>query len=189
MGLRFRRSWGVIPGIRFSLGLKGGSVSFGTRGLRYTVGTGGHRITAGIPGTGLYWTQKLKAPFGATAQKNQLPAATSAKPAQAQQPSTIPFTKGAGAAQSLTPPRQTLSPGVVGGQPPQLGQPHQSTLTPLQSLRKSGAAKALALSGYSASATNTYHLVIPAWLFWAALTVMVIAGLCFISAVIGSLVR
>jgi Protein of unknown function (DUF4236) len=66
MGLRFRRSWSVIPGIRFNLGLKSGSVSFGTRGLHYTVGTSGSRITAGIPGTGLFWTQKLKSPFGAT---------------------------------------------------------------------------------------------------------------------------
>jgi uncharacterized protein DUF4236 len=41
MGLRFRRSWSVVPGIRFNLGLKSGSLSFGTRGLHYTVGTSG----------------------------------------------------------------------------------------------------------------------------------------------------
>jgi len=46
MGLRFRRSWGVVPGVRLNLGLKSGSVSFGVRGLHYTVGDrrpAGHR--------------------------------------------------------------------------------------------------------------------------------------------------
>jgi hypothetical protein len=57
MGLRFRRSWGVIPGVRFNLGLKSGSLSFGMRGLHYTVGTRGGRVTLGLPGTGLFWTQ------------------------------------------------------------------------------------------------------------------------------------
>jgi hypothetical protein len=58
MGLRFRRSWNVIPGIRFNLGLKSGSVSFGMRGMHYTVGTRGSRVTVGLPGTGLFWTKK-----------------------------------------------------------------------------------------------------------------------------------
>ena len=64
MGLRFRRSWGVFPGVRLNLGLKSGSVSFGVRGLHYTVGTRGSQVTAGLPGTGLFWTQKIKSPFG-----------------------------------------------------------------------------------------------------------------------------
>ena len=56
MGLGFRRSWGVLPGVRLNLGLKSGSVSFGMRGLHYTVGTRGQRVTVGLPGTGLFWT-------------------------------------------------------------------------------------------------------------------------------------
>jgi Protein of unknown function (DUF4236) len=64
MGLRFRRSWGVLPGIRLNLGLRSGSVSFGTRGLHYTVGTRGQHVTVGLPGTGLHWTQKINWPFG-----------------------------------------------------------------------------------------------------------------------------
>jgi hypothetical protein len=77
MGLRFRRSWGVLPGIRLNLGLRSGSVSFGVRGLHYTVGTRGSRVTVGLPGTGLYWTQKLNSPIaGRSAQGtgNALPA-------------------------------------------------------------------------------------------------------------------
>jgi hypothetical protein len=38
------------------------------------------------------------------------------------------------------------------------------------------------------SATST-HLVIPAWLVWAVVAVIVIAGLCFLSAIVGNLVR
>src|SRR5882724_2524187 len=117
MGLRFRRSWGVVPGIRFNLGLKGGSVSFGTRGLHYTVGTSGSRITAGIPGTGLSWTQRLKSPFGSAppqqATQNQLPFGATAQLSQAQQPRTVAPTTGAGA-KVPAPQAQTLSPFVVG---------------------------------------------------------------------------
>lgn len=57
MGFRFRRSIGVLPGIRLNLSGSGVSVSVGPRGLRYTVGAKGTRITAGIPGTGLSWSQ------------------------------------------------------------------------------------------------------------------------------------
>ena len=45
MGLRFRRSWGVIHGNRLNLGLNSGSVSFGTRGVHYTVELGPLRLT------------------------------------------------------------------------------------------------------------------------------------------------
>src|SRR5262245_32034649 len=133
MGLRFRRSWSVVPGIRFNLGLKSGSVSFGTRGLHYTVGTSGSRITAGIPGTGLFWTQKLKSPCGAAppqqATQTQLPAAA-AQPPQAQQARTGVLPMGAGA-QFPVPRPQTLSP-FLGAKTSQLTQPQGISL-PLQS--------------------------------------------------------
>ena len=57
MGLRFRRSVRVLPGVRLNVGLKSASVSFGRRGFHYTMGTQGRRVTAGIPGTGLSWTE------------------------------------------------------------------------------------------------------------------------------------
>lgn len=193
MGLRFRWSWSVVPGIRFSLGLKGGSLSFGTRGLRYTVGTSGSRVTAGIPGTGLSWTQKLKSPFGsATPQQvtqNQLPLVTTAQPPQAHPPRTVTATTGAGA-KFPAPQAQTLSPFAIGRQPPPLSQPHQGISPSILSTGQSSAAQSSTLpSGYAVSATHTYHLAVPAWVFWAVLTVIVIAGLCFLSAIIGNLVR
>jgi hypothetical protein len=53
---RFRRSFGLIPGVRLNLGKKNASLSLGVRGLHYTVGTAGKRLTAGLPGTGLAYT-------------------------------------------------------------------------------------------------------------------------------------
>jgi hypothetical protein len=59
MGLRFRRSIRIAPGIRMNFGLKSLSISAGVRGLKYTTGTRGRRITVGLPGSGLYWTNSL----------------------------------------------------------------------------------------------------------------------------------
>jgi hypothetical protein len=59
MGLRFRKSIRVAPGIRMNFGLKSLSVSAGVRGLKYTTGTRGRRITVGLPGSGLFWTSSL----------------------------------------------------------------------------------------------------------------------------------
>jgi hypothetical protein len=190
MGLRFRRSWSLVPGIRFNVGLKSGSVSFGTRGLHYTVGTSGSRITAGIPGTGLSWTQKLKSPFGAALlhQGTQTPIpAAAAQPPQAQQPRPGVHPTGA-VAQFSVPQRQTLSP-FVGAQPPQLSQPQGISLPLRSSSGQNGPTqKPMQLSGYSMSATSP-HLVVPAWLVWAVLAAIVVACLCFLSAMVGTFVR
>lgn len=59
MGLRFRRSIRIAPGIRMNFGLKSLSISARVRGLKYTTGTRGRRITVGLPGSGLYWTNSL----------------------------------------------------------------------------------------------------------------------------------
>jgi hypothetical protein len=59
MGWQFRRSLRLGPGVRLSLGKKSASVSFGVKGARYTTGTRGRRVTVGLPGTGLYYTQKM----------------------------------------------------------------------------------------------------------------------------------
>ncbi|MHC0038023.1 DUF4236 domain-containing protein [Pseudoneobacillus sp. C159] len=57
MGLRFRKSFKVAPGIRMSVGKSGVGMSFGGKGLRYSVHTSGRRTaTAGIPGTGLSYS-------------------------------------------------------------------------------------------------------------------------------------
>jgi hypothetical protein len=57
VGLRFRRSVQLIPGVRLNLSGGGASVSLGGRGFHYTVGPKGTRVTVGLPGTGLSWTQ------------------------------------------------------------------------------------------------------------------------------------
>jgi hypothetical protein len=58
MGLRFRRSFRLIPGIRLNLGKSGVSTSIGRRGAWFTVGPKGARATVGIPGTGLSYTEQ-----------------------------------------------------------------------------------------------------------------------------------
>lgn len=62
MGLRFRRSIRLLPGVRWNFGLRSTSLSIGGRGVRYTFGTKGARVSAGIPGTGLSWSQAAATP-------------------------------------------------------------------------------------------------------------------------------
>jgi hypothetical protein len=160
MGLRFRRSWGLLPGVRLNLGLKSGSVSFGVRGLHYTVGNTGQRVTIGLQGTGLYWTQKINSSSG-TAQAghvNQVPGYVQpARPAS-------PRVQVVNQAIQL-PGAQTLHPAFT-----RLNQ------CPMQ---PPGAAQ-------SAPAKLT-QLFVPVWLVWAALAVIAIAALCFSAAAIGQL--
>lgn len=57
MGLRFRKSFKIAPGIRLNFGKKSSSISFGGKGARYTVSTTGKRTTTvGIPGSGLSYS-------------------------------------------------------------------------------------------------------------------------------------
>lgn len=57
MGLRFKKSKKIAPGITLNFGKKSAGVSFGTRGARYTVNSSGRRTTTvGIPGTGVSYT-------------------------------------------------------------------------------------------------------------------------------------
>ena len=62
MGLRFRRSVTLIPGVRLNIGKRGGSIRVGGRGFGYTAGTSGTTVTAGVPGTGLFYSKKISAP-------------------------------------------------------------------------------------------------------------------------------
>lgn len=57
MGLRFRKSIKLAPGVRLNLGRKSTSVSFGGKGMRHTISSTGRRTTSvGIPGTGLSYS-------------------------------------------------------------------------------------------------------------------------------------
>lgn len=54
MGIRFRKSVKVAPGVRLNVGKKSSSVSFGGKGFSTSVSTTGRRTnTVGIPGTGI----------------------------------------------------------------------------------------------------------------------------------------
>ena len=57
MGLRFRRSIKLLPGVRLNFSRSGVSTSVGVRGAHVTLGHGQVRETVGIPGTGLSYTE------------------------------------------------------------------------------------------------------------------------------------
>src|SRR5687768_6900112 len=59
MGLRFRKSIKLAPGIRMNLGLSGLSMSMGPRDASVSVGKRGVYGNVGIPGTGLSARQKV----------------------------------------------------------------------------------------------------------------------------------
>ncbi len=61
MGLRFRKSISLIPGVRLNFSKSGMSVSSGVPGFRKTINTKGQvTTTVGIPGTGLYYVDTKK---------------------------------------------------------------------------------------------------------------------------------
>lgn len=62
MGFRFWRRIKVFPGVTLNLSKSGASVSVGPRGAKLTAGPSGARATGGIPGTGLFYTEKLGTP-------------------------------------------------------------------------------------------------------------------------------
>jgi Protein of unknown function (DUF4236) len=56
MGLRFRRSIRLLPGVRLNVGLRRASLSIGPPGLAYNVRSKGSQVTVGLPGSGLSYT-------------------------------------------------------------------------------------------------------------------------------------
>ena len=60
VGLRFRKSFKIAPGVRLNFSNKSTGLSFGGNGLRYSINSSGRRTSSvGIPGTGLsYVTTK-----------------------------------------------------------------------------------------------------------------------------------
>lgn len=58
MGLRFRKSIKIAPGVRVNLNKKSASISVGTKGARITKSTSGRTTTTvGIPGTGISYSK------------------------------------------------------------------------------------------------------------------------------------
>ena len=62
MGLRFRKTISVLPGVRLNISKSGVSASVGPRGLTLNLGRRGARGTVGLPGTGLSYSEKLPLP-------------------------------------------------------------------------------------------------------------------------------
>jgi uncharacterized membrane protein len=60
MGFRFRKYFGVLPGVRVNLGKKRVSVSIGARGLTANISKDGIRKTVSLPGTGLSYSSYQK---------------------------------------------------------------------------------------------------------------------------------
>jgi hypothetical protein len=60
MGFRFRKYFGVLPGVRVNLGKKRVSVSIGGRGLTANISNDGVRKTVSLPGTGLSYSNYQK---------------------------------------------------------------------------------------------------------------------------------
>lgn len=80
MGLRFRKSFKIAPGIRVNLNKKSTSITFGKKGFHYTVSSSGRKTASvGIPGTGLSYSATT------SARKKQPP--QNIAPTQANNPS------------------------------------------------------------------------------------------------------
>lgn len=56
MGLRFRKSVKILPGVKLNFSESGASVTVGKRGMSANFSSRGTRTTVGIPGTGLSYT-------------------------------------------------------------------------------------------------------------------------------------
>lgn len=58
MGLRYRRSKKILPGVRLNINKNSIGVTLGGKGLRYTVNSKGKKTaTVGIPGTGISYSK------------------------------------------------------------------------------------------------------------------------------------
>jgi Protein of unknown function (DUF4236) len=69
VGIRFRKTIKLLPGLRLNLSGRGASVSLGARGFHYTVGPRGTRTTVSVPGTGLSWSEYR--PYSKTPRRQQ----------------------------------------------------------------------------------------------------------------------
>lgn len=71
MGLRFRRSFRVAPGLRVNFSGSGASLSVGPRGASATFGRRGMFFNTGVPGTGLYSRERFGTPSAPARDENR----------------------------------------------------------------------------------------------------------------------
>lgn len=88
MGLRFRKTISILPGVKLNLGKSSASVSVGVPGFRKSFSTRGTTTTSvGLPGTGLYYTDTKR--IGGKKKKDEdKPARSRKKKAKAEAPET-----------------------------------------------------------------------------------------------------
>lgn len=61
MGLRFRKSIQIMPGVKLNLNKKSAGITLGGKGVHYTVNSKGRKTASvGIPGTGLYYSSSVR---------------------------------------------------------------------------------------------------------------------------------
>ena len=61
MGLRFRKSFSILPGIKLNIGKGSVGISAGVGGARASTNTNGTKTTSiGIPGTGISFVNSKK---------------------------------------------------------------------------------------------------------------------------------
>ena len=56
MGLRFHKSFNVLPGVRVNISKSGLSLSIGGAPMTINFRKGGSRVTTSVPGTGISYT-------------------------------------------------------------------------------------------------------------------------------------
>ena len=72
MGLRFKKSIKIAPGVKLNLNKNSTSVTFGARGAHYTVNSKGKKTASiGIPGTGISYVQSTKSSTHSQQPKKQ----------------------------------------------------------------------------------------------------------------------
>ena len=78
MGLRFRKSVKIAPGVKVNLNKKSTSVTFGGKGVHRTISSTGKKTTSvGLPGSGAYYTTSSGGTSGTNKKKVAAPATSS----------------------------------------------------------------------------------------------------------------
>ena len=84
MGLRFRKSITIAPGIRMNLGLNGASLSIGPRGASINVSSRGVYGNLGLPGTGISYRTRLDKKSTSTRQEPPVDSSSAVTPTEIQ---------------------------------------------------------------------------------------------------------
>jgi len=72
MGLNFRKSISIFPGVKLNLSKSGVGISTGVKGARVSLNSKGQaRTTLSVPGTGIYYTKQVSAKKIANELKNK----------------------------------------------------------------------------------------------------------------------